>query len=47
MAKYSSAESRRGVMNWNTFGWTYTVSTNQAAPSSLRLSTRCFAGIRK
>jgi hypothetical protein len=34
------------VIAWNTSGWTYAASTNQVAPSSLKLLTRCFAGIR-
>ena len=45
-ARYSSAENRLGVTACNTFGWTHAVSTNRVAPSSQRLSTRCFAGTR-
>jgi hypothetical protein len=42
-ARYSSAETRRGVMDWNTFRSTHAASTNRAAPSFKKLSTRCFA----
>lgn len=47
MTRYDFAENRRGVMAWNTSGWTHAVSTNRVALSSPKLSTRCFAGTRK
>src|ERR1700740_3287437 len=40
----ASAENKRDVMVCNTFGSTPAASTSQAAPSSKRLSTPCFAG---
>jgi hypothetical protein len=43
-ARYSSAENRRGVTVYNTFGWTPAVSINPMPSSFRKLLTRCFAG---
>jgi hypothetical protein len=45
IARYSSAENRRGATAYNTFGWTPVVSTNRTTISSQRPSTLCFAGM--
>ena len=47
MARYSSAENKRSVTVYNTFGWTSAVSTKPIPSSSRKLSPLRFAGTRR
>lgn len=46
MTRSDSAENKLDETACNTSGWTRVVLTNQTVPSSPKLSTPCFAGMR-